>query len=114
MQTSIARSPFPSFATYHLTCDSAQDPAGQVGFARPVRPDSAHACKSSLSSRHGAPITPEWFECHTRPRAGASQTNAAANDTWPGEEWPQPGPHSSQRAEARTREDDAAAVRPVA
>src|SRR5438552_16497216 len=76
MQTSIARSPFPSFATYHLTCDSARDPAGQVGFARPVRPDSAHACKSSLSSRHGAPITPEWFECHTRPRAGASQTNA--------------------------------------
>src|SRR5438046_9035551 len=106
MQTSIARSPFPSFATYHLTCDSARDPAGQVRFARPVRPDSAHACKSSLSSRHGAPMTPERFECDTRLRAGASHKNAAANDAWQGEEWPPPGRDSSQTAEGGTRRDD--------
>src|SRR5437660_11050539 len=63
-----------------LTLGLAQAPADQAGFVRPVRPGSAHACKSWSSSHRGVPVTPEWFESHTRPQEGASQTSAAANE----------------------------------
>jgi len=80
-------------------------------FAPQAHPDSAHACKSSSSERRCDPIAPAPYECPTRARADAWQTNGGTYGTSHASRCqPSPRPAASSAASS-TREDDGGAAR---